>query len=206
MTIDHYEPKTQRPDLINEYSNLIYACSICNGRKGPRSPSDAAREAGYRFFRPDTDERQDHFESSGVRLEPKTKLGQFSIEGLDLNRAALWRLRELRERLTKCERFVNEGIVGLRGLAIDQLPRDLKGKVAATVIRMTKAELDIAAEIDKLLRDHARSHLLDDGDSALLDDGDSAHNNKERLAKLARLEALYPGTWKKSRQIRKPRR
>jgi HNH endonuclease len=39
FTIDHYEPQSARRDLVNEYSNLLYACDTCNIRKGNRCPS-----------------------------------------------------------------------------------------------------------------------------------------------------------------------
>jgi hypothetical protein len=29
MTIDHYEPRGARPDLENDYANLMYACDTC---------------------------------------------------------------------------------------------------------------------------------------------------------------------------------
>src|SRR5665213_225251 len=38
MTIDHYEPRKARPDLENNYNNLMYACSDCNSYKGDRCP------------------------------------------------------------------------------------------------------------------------------------------------------------------------
>jgi 5-methylcytosine-specific restriction endonuclease McrA len=38
MTIDHYEPQTARPELTNEYDNLMYCCDDCNALKGNRCP------------------------------------------------------------------------------------------------------------------------------------------------------------------------
>src|SRR5438105_3568775 len=52
MTIDHYEPQEARPDLTNDYNNLMYCCEDCNSFKGPRCPPQAARDNhGFRFFR-----------------------------------------------------------------------------------------------------------------------------------------------------------
>src|SRR5258708_31234823 len=79
FTIDHYEPRNARPDLLLDYSNLMYCCDECNLRKGDRSPPASARTADYRFFRPDGDEYDDHFEPSGIRIKPKTNVGDYSI-------------------------------------------------------------------------------------------------------------------------------
>src|SRR4051794_36398673 len=62
FTIDHYEPQKARPDLVNVYANLMYACDECNSRKGDRCPPESARKDGYRFFCADLDEFLDHFE------------------------------------------------------------------------------------------------------------------------------------------------
>src|SRR5262245_30562116 len=51
FTIDHYEPKSIRPDLQHDYENLMYACDVCNQRKGYRSPSELERTKDFRFFR-----------------------------------------------------------------------------------------------------------------------------------------------------------
>lgn len=58
FTIDHYHPQNARPDLIDEYSNLMYACDECNTRKGDRYPPTSAQTNGIRFFRPDQDSSQ----------------------------------------------------------------------------------------------------------------------------------------------------
>ena len=41
--IDHYEPVSARPELKNDYNNLMYSCEICNGRKSDRYPPLNAR-------------------------------------------------------------------------------------------------------------------------------------------------------------------
>ena len=103
FTIDHYEPRNARPELEHVYSNLMYCCDECNKRKGDRCPPAEAREAGYRFFRPDQDRHREHFQRSGVRLTPSSSTGSYSIDALDLNRRALRKIRELRGRLERCE-------------------------------------------------------------------------------------------------------
>src|SRR6266446_2489582 len=127
FTIDHYEPRNARPDLQDEYANLMYSCDECNLRKGDRCPPSQARADGYRFFRPDQDLHQEHFQQNGLRLEAKSNVGYYSVEALDLNRSPLRRLREIRERLTQCDRLVVEGVLGLRRFHIDQLPPKVKG-------------------------------------------------------------------------------
>jgi 5-methylcytosine-specific restriction endonuclease McrA len=68
FTIDHYEPQKARPDLVDDYTNLMYACDECNLRKGDRYPPPAARATGMRFFRPDEDVHSDQFSITGILL------------------------------------------------------------------------------------------------------------------------------------------
>src|SRR5579885_1327542 len=82
--IDHYEPDSTKLPNVNDYDNLMYACDVCNRRKLDLRPSDTARAAGYRFFRPDRDVESEHFELAAKhRIAWKTKAGEFTIEGLD---------------------------------------------------------------------------------------------------------------------------
>jgi HNH endonuclease len=196
FTIDHYEPRKARPDLVCDYSNLMYACDECNLRKGDRSPPPAARDAGFQFFRPDNEVYVDHFEPSGIRISPKTNTGDYSIESLDLNRAALRKLRELRARLTECERVVMQGILALRDIHIDRLPKGLKGKVNSAITRAQGVADDLASEIDGILLDYARSELIDS-------DPDSETRAKERTANLKAMQALHPGSWRAPRTSKK---
>ncbi|MGD0026527.1 MAG: HNH endonuclease [Xanthobacteraceae bacterium] len=193
FTIDHYEPKTSRRDLANEYTNLMYACDTCNQLKGNRCPPPNARAAGLRFFRPDNDLYEDHFQLSGIRLNSKTKVGEFSIEAIDLNRQALRRLRDLRRRLTNCDEHVAAGILALRSFHMDQLPQPVKGSAARTVSQAIAVGERMADEIDALLRDHARSTLIDP-------DPESEKRAAERSRKMDAWKALHPGNWRAPRK------
>jgi HNH endonuclease len=196
FTIDHYEPRSARADLEHEYSNLMYSCDQCNTLKGDRCPKPSARADGYRFFRPDQDVYQEHFQKNGVRLESKTNVGYYSIQTLDLNRLALRRLREIRERLTKCDRLVAEGIFGLRHLHIDKLPQSIKGNAARAILQATNVADRIANDIDALLREHARSPLVDP-------DPEADSRAKDRARNLGDLQVLHPGAWRSPRKGRR---
>jgi uncharacterized protein (TIGR02646 family) len=150
FTIDHYEPKTARADLTNDYSNLMWCCDECNMRKGDLTPPDNARAAGIRFFRPDQDVSEDHFELDGLLLKRQSTIGDFTIDYIDLNRA-LRRLRDIRRRLVDCEKFVQEGVYALRRAHIDRLPRELKGRVATAVANAAKLGGQLAIEIDDII-------------------------------------------------------
>ena len=187
--IDHYEPVSARPDLEKKYDNLMYSCEECNSRKGDICPPPEARENGFRFFRPDQDIRPDHFELSGIRIEPKSQPGDFSIESLDLNRQSPRRIREIRKRLFECDRHVAHGIMALRKISIDRLPVGLKGRASAAMRQMLAAGEDIPEMIDELLRQHSKSPLIDP-------DPETAERNQRRNENLKQNEALYPGNWR----------
>jgi len=147
--------------LIDEYDNLMYSCDECNLRKGDRSPPAGARADGHRFFRPDRDVHEEHFEGSEYRLDPKSNVGAFSIEMLDLNRLGLRRLREIRERLTQHHNLVVQGVLGLRKFPIDRLPLRVRGAAFRSIQQASRAEVELADSIDSLLREYARSPLID---------------------------------------------
>ena len=48
--VEHYRPKSKFPELINNYSNLFYACPVCNTYKSndwPNEPVDDNSIASY---------------------------------------------------------------------------------------------------------------------------------------------------------------
>lgn len=199
FTIDHYEPRNARPDLVKAYSNLMYACDECNLRKGDRSPPELARDAGIRFFRPDEDEYTDHFELSGLLLKSRTSAAEYTIDALDLNRAGLRRLRELRTRLAECQEAVMQGVHALRNMHVDRLPPKIKGQIARSIANAQSVAEKMAAEIDDLLRSFAKSDLIDN-------DPESEQRAKDRAVRLNSLKVIHPGSWQAPRASQDKRR
>jgi len=189
FAIDHYEPKRARPDIENDYSNLMYSCEECNTYKGDRYPPLDARAAGNRFFRPDQDAYEDHFELQGRLLRAKTPVGDYNIEAIDLNRQTLRRVREIRERFHECRKQVMAGILSLRGAHLDQLPQHLKGRALRAIGNVETEATRIMEEIDDLLREHAKSPLIDP-------DPEAEKRAEERARRLRQKEALFPGIWR----------
>jgi len=192
FTIDHYEPRTVRPDLLNSYENLMYACDICNSRKGDRSPSQNERDNNLRFYRADQDFYDVHFKLNGINIEYKTNVGKFTVLRLDLNRPALRKLRELRERLSKSASMVFEGVFGLRSLKIDEIPKEIRGKVQSAIRDVCAIEEKVASDIDSLLRSNARSFLLDGDESP-----EEQNRQRERLRQSNMLHSLYAEEWRR---------
>lgn len=189
FTIDHYEPQTLSPALVNDYSNLLYCCDTCNLRKGSIYPPANALAAGVRFFRPDTDIHEDHFESAGLRINGKTKIGEFTIDNIDLNRLDLRRLRQIREKASACQEFVAHGIQALRKMRIDQLPPNVKAQAFKAIRQVERAAKEIEADLDAILKNYASSPYV-------IDANITAAESEERRKRLEKWNALYPGRWR----------
>jgi len=99
LSIEHFRPKWKFPELECEYTNLYYACSICNNCKGKRWPSDEDISKGLRFADPcEEDIYEVHFcEQDDGNLKPITLCGDYTIIHIRLNRLHLVKLR-LRRR------------------------------------------------------------------------------------------------------------
>ena len=200
FTIDHYEPKSSHPELENDYANLMYCCDECNMRKGDRCPPPSARADGLRFFRPDSDYWSDHFKRQGVRLEGSSKVGEFSIEAIDLNRGTLRKLRDLRTRLAQSERQIEQGVRGLTNFSIDQLPPAIRARALHFKNSFLEMREELAKAIDRALREAARSQLLEDETPTELKEA-----TDQRRAALRGFEALYPENWRAERK-RQPKK
>lgn len=197
FTIDHFEPRNARPELVNVYDNLLWVCDACNTRKGDRVVPPSAQADGIRFFRPDREIRRDHFHHDGYRVEGKTPCGDFSVQMLDLNREALRRIREMRQRLLECDAEVAGNLMRLRQFPIDQLPQGIRGRAVRALGEAQSVAAQIPTEIDELLRARAKSHLLDH------DPSEDVEAQKRAMA-AAKLKELYPGSWRAPRQAANP--
>jgi hypothetical protein len=182
--IDHYEPQSERTDLISDYSNLLWACGPCNRHKGGDYPSDQDRLAGLRYFRPDRDDAYEHFELAGLRLSPLSKVGEFTIEMLYLNRFALQEIRDLRREVFEADSEILVGLRALKGISVDQLKPQVRTKFLQIRKRLERRAEEVA-DLDALMRQFNRSPLLDR-------DKDQVEFPKRRREWLGEQRALLP--------------
>lgn len=89
--LEHIELQSQRSDLINVYSNLVYACRSCNRARKITPRQDAKSR---RLLDPGSDAWTRHFTWEGFTLSPKTDDGTYTKETYDLNSPAKVALRE----------------------------------------------------------------------------------------------------------------
>lgn len=189
FVIDHYEPQVARPELVDDYDNLMYCCDECNSRKSDRVPSETALNNGMRFFRPDQDRYEEHFRLNGQRVDAKTPIGVYTKNALDLDRLSLRRIRDLRRRVGECYEYIAGGVLALNTYPIDNLPKSARWSALEAIKFVTRGANATVDSIDKVLREYAKSPLLDD-------DPEEETRKQERLAELKKLEVLHPGTWR----------
>lgn len=100
FAVEHFRPKSLFPELETVYSNLYYACQVCNRYKWKTWPSQDDLASGRRFFDVCSDRSIDHFRvvSSG-ELAGLSACGEYTIRRIRLNREVLVRLRRRRTEL-----------------------------------------------------------------------------------------------------------
>jgi hypothetical protein len=118
--VEHLKPQSKFPTLINSYSNLFYACGVCNVFKSNDWPNDLAGDDFSKAGYPDPSQ-VDYNEfieinSHNGSLTSKSPAGKYVIERLHLNRPHLVSLRawtKLIERLkninTEITEIINTG-------------------------------------------------------------------------------------------------
>lgn len=68
------------------FSNLAYACPICNSRKGPNIGTVLDDEETFiRFFNPRKHNWHEHFEIQNGKILPKTPIGEGTAKILNFN-------------------------------------------------------------------------------------------------------------------------
>ena len=112
--VDHFRPKSLFRNLICTYSNLYYACNLCNSFKGQTWPSDALKAKGFVFADPcESNVYETHLkEEDDGSLQCLTTCGKYTYEHLDLDRDDLvnWRRerRLARNDLPEVDRMIKE--------------------------------------------------------------------------------------------------
>lgn len=93
--VDHYKPKKKFPSLETEYSNLFYACNVCNSRKGDFWPS--SEQLANRHFVPNPCDHimYDCLGAAGPFIKAKNSTGKFALDILDLNDPRTVRYRQM---------------------------------------------------------------------------------------------------------------
>lgn len=79
LEIDHFRDKSDYPDEVIQWENLLPACRHCNGTK---SDHDVADEP---IINPAADNPADHIYLKAYRLRGRDPLGEMTIEVLNLN-------------------------------------------------------------------------------------------------------------------------
>jgi HNH endonuclease len=121
--IDHYDPVTHNAALANEYTNLVYSCDSCNGRKSSYLPEPDPARPEVRLLRPDLDDFDEHAEmKTDLHLKERTPAGRYTIKLIGLNRKTLLRLRQIRRDAQASDAFVQNGLRGLSEMRADELP------------------------------------------------------------------------------------
>ncbi len=186
FTIDHYEPKNHRPDLVADYTNLMWTCDLCNSRKQDAIQPSEARDDGIRFYKADEDEYAEHFRLDGERLEALTKTGWYTDLMLELNRLNLRRLRRLRRDARIADAYVRDGVAALKHYKIDEIPPSIRGRAYKLIHDLSLVADELADDVEKVLSAYARSVMIDL-------DPEAEKNAKDRAEKMHEPMALYPG-------------
>jgi len=115
FAVEHFQPKKQFPELETTYSNLYYACGMCNSYKSNKWPNDGDIGAGRRFFDPCKDLATKHFSVDRLgALHTHSNCGLYTVKCIRLNRGVLV---ELRRRRFELIREYRNGLKSLRELS-----------------------------------------------------------------------------------------
>ncbi|PVZ12619.1 MULTISPECIES: HNH endonuclease [unclassified Pseudomonas] len=113
--IDHFAPKSKFSSLVNDYSNLVYCCPICNIGKSDDWPGTSAAisfidEKGY--IDPCHTDYHNHLARNlDGSIIPLTPLGKYIHKKLKLNlrrRQICWLLERMEQQLTQLAQIVKD--------------------------------------------------------------------------------------------------
>ncbi|WP_159605004.1 HNH endonuclease [Hydrogenophaga sp. PBL-H3] len=132
--VEHILPKSVKPELRYDYSNLTYACGICNNKKGEYY------DAAMPLLDPYRDQPDEHLIAMGpmVFRSPASDRGLLTQKRLDLNRPSLVeqraeRLEAIATLMDQIARTTNDAI---KQVLVEQVERECESdKEYAFVVR-----------------------------------------------------------------------
>lgn len=93
--VEHYWPREYFKHLELDYSNLYYACLMCNSYKGSFWPTEDNLKLGNYLPNPCDHVMYDHLRFRGAKISPHSRTGKFSEELLHLNDQKFINYREM---------------------------------------------------------------------------------------------------------------
>lgn len=189
--IDHYNATTKCPDEERVYYNLLWSCDGCNRIKSNQWPCAKAKAQGKELYRPDLHDFDHHFKLEGVRVEPISTSGEYSVFILGLNRKALRDLRGIRERQGLAIRQILGGLRTLRNCRIDLYPPSLRNRALAELGATREQAVTIQETLTGFLKRLCKSHNIDP-------DPEAAKLAAARRAYLKSLDAATPEAFGKT--------
>jgi len=144
--VEHLLPKSEKPELTFEWSNLGYACSICNGNKS------SYFDPKLSLVNPYAENPSDHIRFYGFFMfnAPESRRGQMTIEQIELNRAELVERRKERLEQVKrmCDLWARESNARLRSVLWGEIEREMAEdrEFAFMVSTFLKAHVPVNSE------------------------------------------------------------
>ena len=138
--VEHVLPKSERPDLVVEWTNLTLACSVCNNSKGDYYSEEAP------IIHPYNEDPQSHLVFVGpmVTHARRSALGERTHRRLNLNRIEL--LERRADRLSAIKELVDR----LDALA----PGPDRGLFENEIRKEGRAHAEYAAAVRDFLASH----------------------------------------------------
>ncbi len=142
MTVDHFKPESRYPNLRLAWSNLYYACAVCNSHWKKDHPWPDEEAEGKRFVDSCDEDPDEHFRmvrdaNTGdfCNVQPRSDAASYTVECLGFNRRKF--LRDFWRNIDHDERRLKSRITEIREYCVecDELARKLSSVLQVTPIR-----------------------------------------------------------------------
>lgn len=120
--IDHFIPKKYAPELVDDYSNLVYSCYECNRKKSSKWPSkdkDIQFVDGAGFVDPASKEYDEHLERDVQgNIIGKTVAGQYMVRvGFEFDKRPMREIYKAMQMIEKKQLLRKK----MQSLSVDEL-------------------------------------------------------------------------------------